>query len=387
MAMRTLNINSLCLLLYCCIVLLPWSPAVSWLLGVNNKIVFSVLLVAYLLVSAINFRINKVLFLFVLCFLLVSLFLALVGEKLSLFAALLGFPLSLLVTQHFFRLSRVEELVDWFSWFSVVAVVMSCVGLAYSLLGGEAMLAISNHDGRDNFLFLTTFSNAQLGGIIRPSFIYDEPGALSFVLIFTAVIRELSGRPKINTLYLLVMGMVTFSLTHLIILVIYVLVAFRGRSGFTFGVLFIGALVLISLSVDFFKPFVDRVHLFVSGGENNRSIQMANFFDNADVEELFWVGVTDCSDPVVCGQKYGDMTSNPMSVFFGKGVLGLLVQAFFYFFFIFSFVRYRLFFPALAMVVLISQRPFFTAVGYSTMMVFVVFHVLFVQARAVKNDC
>jgi len=346
MAMRTLNINSLCLLLYCCIVLLPWSPAVSWLLGVNNKIVFSVLLVAYLLVSAINFRINKVLFLFVLCFLLVSLFLALVGEKLSLFAALLGFPLSLLVTQHFFRLSRVEELVDWFSWFSVVAVVMSCVGLAYSLLGGEAMLAISNHDGRDNFLFLTTFSNAQLGGIIRPSFIYDEPGALSFVLIFTAVIRELSGRPKINTLYLLVMGMVTFSLTHLIILVIYVLVAFRGRS-----------------------------------------IQMANFFDNADVEELFWVGVTDCSDPVVCGQKYGDMTSNPMSVFFGKGVLGLLVQAFFYFFFIFSFVRYRLFFPALAMVVLISQRPFFTAVGYSTMMVFVVFHVLFVQARAVKNDC
>jgi len=66
MAMRTLNINSLCLLLYCCIVLLPWSPAVSWLLGVNNKIVFSVLLVAYLLVSAINFRINKVLFLFVL---------------------------------------------------------------------------------------------------------------------------------------------------------------------------------------------------------------------------------------------------------------------------------------------------------------------------------
>lgn len=97
----------------------------------------------------------------------------------------------------------------------LVFIVMAAIGILYRLLGGEPLLVLSNPDGRDNYLYLTTFSNAEKL-IIRPSAIYDEAGAFSFYICILVILRSRLGLSLAGSAVLLLGGMLTQSITHVL---------------------------------------------------------------------------------------------------------------------------------------------------------------------------
>ena len=102
------------------------------------------------------------------------------------------------------------------TFFSIVLLIGSVIGFSYSLTGGKSSFSINNPDGRLNYFFLTTFSNTISSNLIRPSGIFDEPGALSFVVCLTVAFREMLKMPRLMSCIMLLLGGVTTSLAHII---------------------------------------------------------------------------------------------------------------------------------------------------------------------------
>ncbi|CAH1601610.1 Whole genome shotgun sequence [Vibrio jasicida] len=380
-----LSLKNLDAYIFTFLIILPWSPVFSWMIGLDGKIIFLLLLLGFLFASFNKFSVNKITLLSLVLFVTILLLLSIIGNKPNLLISMLGLPLSVFLTQHIFKCKgKIELVVYLLTLFSTFAIIFSFIGQVYAFLGGSSILEISNYDGRLNHLYLTTFSNAHIGNLIRPSFIYDEPGALSFVIIFTVIVRELSGRSKLHTSLLLLSGMVTLSLTHFLVLLIYIFSNFRGRYILVSSFLLLPLAILI-LNAEIFSPFSNRVDDLIDGKDNNRTRQIDNFFNNVEISEVFWVGVNDCSDPDHCYEKYGDITSNPLSVFFGKGILGLICQLFIYGVLVRCLFKLELFFPAIAMILLITQRPYISAVGYSTMIVFTMYYLNYTKNHRLKN--
>jgi hypothetical protein len=97
------------------------------------------------------------------------------------------------------------------------------LGFVYALAGGAPIFSIKNPDNRTSWLYLTTFTNARIGRIIRPSGFFDEPGALSFFICITAMLRNINKRNSKITLLLLFTGFITLSLAHLVYVIFHLL--------------------------------------------------------------------------------------------------------------------------------------------------------------------
>jgi len=102
-----------------------------------------------------------------------------------------------------------------------VFIVMALIGVLYHLAGGGPLFSLVNADGRDNAFYLTTFSNAETF-IIRPSAIYDEPGAFSFYICMVVAMRSLLGMSRKTSGWLLLGGLITQSITHVMFALLWV---------------------------------------------------------------------------------------------------------------------------------------------------------------------
>lgn len=113
-----------------------------------------------------------------------------------------------------------SEVLDKFIDFSSILILFilfgAVIGFVLALNGLSPLYEFPNLDGRPNFFYYTTLTNAVFGYIIRPSGIYDEPGALSLYVCAIAAIRHLSGKDSKLTWSMLLLGFVTLSLAHLI---------------------------------------------------------------------------------------------------------------------------------------------------------------------------
>lgn len=262
--------------------------------------------------------------------------------------------------------------------FLLIGVAGALVGLVYALGGGDPVLSIVNIDGRENELYLTTMSNYNFLGVIRPSFIYDEPGAFSFILCATVALREVLGLPRRPSYLLLIGGLVTFSLTHLLITLTYL--AFRV------GVLRTSALVaalLVSLApvavqIEELEFFVSRFS--IEDGQfagDNRSNQLENFFDVVHPRMVLFGDVECQSRPERVCEEHGDITSSPATPTYRGGVVALLMQLGVHAALLVAFwrsVHWR--FSALAMTLMLLQRPYFDISGYGFITVLLIFLML-----------
>lgn len=95
-----------------------------------------------------------------------------------------------------------------------IFIVLSIIGVFYALMGGQPLFHLLNPDGRENNFYLTTFSNATTF-TIRPSAIYDEPGAFSFYICMLIALRSIIGLDDKKSIMLLLGGFITQSITHL----------------------------------------------------------------------------------------------------------------------------------------------------------------------------
>jgi len=219
-----------------------------------------------------------------------------------------------------------DRLCTWLTRFVAFGTAGAIAGLVYAYVGGPPLFEISNIDGRENGLYLSTFSNVYLLGIIRPSFIYDEAGALSFILCATVVLREVLGRSRGVSYFLMLGGLVTFSVTHMLLTIIF--------------------------------------------------LQIANFFDIVSPRVVLF-GDIDCHSRAdgVC-DEHGDISSSPVTPTYKGGIVALFVQLCVHIGLAVAFFvdkRYR--FPTVVMTLLLLQRPYFEISGYG----FVTFLMLFLM--------
>lgn len=131
------------------------------------------------------------------------------------------FLISLLVTS-LLKYEHFLKIVDYYTRLIVLLLIGSLCALIFKLGGGNELFSIENPDGRLNYFMPFTLSNSVWYNFVRPAGIYDEPGAFSFFICVLVTLRTFLGFNKNVSFYLLVMGLITFSLAHIIFLIIFV---------------------------------------------------------------------------------------------------------------------------------------------------------------------
>jgi hypothetical protein len=254
---------------------------------------------------------------------------------------------------------------------------LSLVGFIYALLGGSALFSIQNPDGRESLFFLTTLTNSTFPGpgnstFIRPSFIYDEPGAYAFVIdIFLLASYVLHQKLRKQEWIILVGGFLTFSLAHILVPVVLLISERKTR--------YLIILVLITAAVDFglysaigYSPILSR--LIIENGQisgDNRS----ELFKNAlSLIADFPQGVGNiCKwDIFDCVDRFGGFGENPA---FPAAYFGLISSIPFYLMLLSILliallsIDRRAILIGLAIFGLFSQRPFLFNLGYNLLIV------------------
>ena len=167
----------------------------------------------------------------------------------------------------------------------LVLLVGAVIGFILALNGVQPIFEIGNSNGRPNYFFYTTFSVVRWGNVIRPSGIYDEPGAFSFMVCAVAALRHLRGRDARVTWLMLAMGFVTLSLAHLVYVLIHAMaekLRFRNVVGIVATLL---PLILIAGYLGGFQIVEKRLlsrATITEAGEivgDNRSWRMINAAD------------------------------------------------------------------------------------------------------------
>jgi len=350
----------------------------SFYLGVSNGQFFLLSSVLFIIINLPSIKERVSVFITIILLLLSIVFLVFLSESILLFNRLIAIPISLFV---FLSIRRskviIGDLVSLASLFAIISVLCSVIGFFYAAMGGEPILEILNNDGRPNYLYLTTFSNSITTFFVRPSFIYDEPGALSFMLCSVVFLRELLGRSKKVTILILFGGLITFSLAHIIICVLFILTSKKigaillTVAFFTAGVAYTSQMVEFSF---FYKRFVLKDGRM---GGDNRSHQYSNFIKAInDDTDIYIYGNVSCFNGGInyCEETHGDISSSIATPIYKAGIIALLYQLLIIsvsFFFLLSIKNTS--FPLIGILLLLVQRPLFFDPGYSLLIILIVF--------------
>lgn len=277
------------------------------------------------------------------------------------------------------------QVIDWFVTFATVLMLTlligAVIGFVLALNGVPSIFEISNTDGRANHFYYTTFSKIRWGNIIRPSAIYDEPGALSFMVCATAVLRHLRGRDARVTWLMLGLGFVTLSLAHLIYVLIHAMaeqMKIRNFVGIVVTILPLTLLVVYFGGGEIIeKRLLGRVSVTETGEivGDNRSWRMINAARHisAHPESMLFGADSSCRfDQDTCIKKFPLMGENPLSPLVLSGIfvswpyyLALLIL-------ITAPLFGKQFLVSAGFGALLLQRPYIVGIGYSLITLLVV---------------
>jgi hypothetical protein len=269
---------------------------------------------------------------------------------------------------------EVDRFVDVASYLMLALVLGGVIGLMLARSGVNPLLHFPNVDGRSNYFFYTTLTNAYWSGWIQAAGLYDEPGAFSFMICATAFMRHVTGRDYRLTWALLGLGLVTFSLAHLVFMAVLALserISLRRIAFVALAVLLlIGAARATGMHITYRQYLFARVTLDVAQqrGFQGRITLGQNALDALQtVDRAVLLGVdSDCTvNYVACRQKWEYMGENPLGPMAHHGLL--LAWPYYLFLalglgFLVNGRRNLAFF---ALVLLFLQRPFVMAFGYS----------------------
>lgn len=266
----------------------------------------------------------------------------------------------------------IESVTKILSIIVYFGILTSWIGFFYALNNGQPLIIFDNPDGRQNGLFLSTFSNTQIGNIIRPSFIFDEPGAFSFLIISTVALRDRYNLSKVNSTSMLLGGLITLSIAHIIILLVYLV--WGNKKVFFIAITVIAIAFSTTYNNNDFNFFYKRLEIEdgqISG--DNRSNQIENFLNIAN-SDIILFGNYEChTRPNRICPEHGDISSSPVTPIYLGGTLLLLIQAYFHVLLIIIIAKCKRLRPtAIAFSILILQRPFFSSYGYQIMIILVV---------------
>ena len=162
---------------------------------------------------------------------------------------------------------ELSKFVDIASYFLFILLIGAIIGFISSYLGFGPYYDFPNPDGRSNYVFIGTFTNAFLGDFIRPAGIFDEPGAFSLIICLIVAMRHALSKSSTFSFLILIMGIITTSLAHIVFTIIFLvanlsmLIRFKGLF---FGTFITGAIVFSILGSDISNKIYERLTFFIA---------------------------------------------------------------------------------------------------------------------------
>lgn len=353
------------------------SPLFNYTLGISGNFVFLFFCFLFLLLNLEHDIPRNLLFIvFVIVF--SSGCIALFWQNPKFLTLSLYCSLSLYISNIVYN-KYLDMVIKYMTVLLLVVSMMAWLGFFYALNGGESIFDIKNPDGRSAFFYISTMTNFRVGNIIRPAGFFDEPGALSFFICMLVFFRDALDYNKIVTFLLLFLGLITFSVAHIIFCVLFLLfstrisIKIKGSIFIALIIFCISAFSLLSNIEVIDKLLMSRFELNSDGsisGDNRtgRFLNAINLIIEYPKLLLFGLDELCILGDDFCVRKYGA---------FGENILSPLVMyGFFnsmYFYFIifsllcFSYVRSDGSFGFLnvAIIALLFQRPYAYSYGYS----------------------
>jgi hypothetical protein len=279
----------------------------------------------------------------------------------------------------------IHRFINLCTFFLMIMLPLAWVGVLYVVYGGEPIFSIINPDGRENVFYLTTFSNWRVADSIRPGAVFDEPGTFSFLLCALAALRRIYGRDERVSLSMLALGLVTFSLVHIVFLILFVLLRWDQKFLHNLRTL---ALIFVGVACTYFfllKEPIDNALMWrfnyhpethtISG--DNRSDQLVRAQSNLTMRSFLWgldpIGITQVH---AFSEKYGGMTTTPMGPLMTSGIFVSFPYYFFLIWVTWQGIRRRQNLIYLAVVVLFLPRPYVTSFAYAVWAMLFLFSLL-----------
>lgn len=261
----------------------------------------------------------------------------------------------------------IENVINIATLFIFVIVLGAVIGFVLAFVDFPYLFDLPNPDGRSNYFYYTTFTNAKWGNIIRPSGIYDEPGALSFYTCSIAALRQLFNRSSKVTWIILIIGLITFSLAHLIYMFFYLISEKFSTKNISTLFFIISISAIIIYSIGFYDLLEDKLFSRIKFSQSletiegdNRSFQMNNIIDfiSRDKSIIFFGAHSSCIfDYVECKSRFEWTDSNPLSPLFYRGIF-ISWPYYIALVYLFSLVFYnRRYFITFGFALLLLQRP------------------------------
>lgn len=268
------------------------------------------------------------------------------------------------------------------SKFVLILLIGAFIGFFYTILGGTEFFSILNEDTRSNGFYLSTFSNSYVRGVIRPTGIYDEPGALSFVACIIAALRRIRGFSEKGTWTILILGFLTFSIAHLIYVVFHFiqdLKKWKFKNILFLVSLFVLILFLIIQSpygVFFDEFFFARLKIvdgqLVGDSRSQLIINSYNFLKDPMVI-LFGLDVDCIVRPAICQLKgYDQYGDNPLGPLVWGGITLTLPYYSICLYLLYKGIKHANF-VIIGCFLLLLQRVEVMSYGYSLLIMILVF--------------
>jgi len=354
--------------------LILWSPVFPGYFGIPTTVLYvpCLVIVLLLLIDKIPVWLLGVVLIIWTSFAM----LALLNNNIFYLRAVYHFPFAVLVAYYLYTCKELRSrTVELLTIFGFIALVSCWVAFFYYYWGGEPFDAFKNPDGRWNHILLGSFSNYLLGDISRVSFIYDEAGALSFVICCIVIIREFGESNRLTSFIMLLLGLVTLSVTHVMITLLYAILFILSERRFKYWLSFafivsIALFGTIKSDLSGIGFFIDRFQWSEGRFEgDNRSIQIDNFIAIANPRILL-LGASECTPPVQC-DNHGDISSSFVTPMYLGGVVFALIQVLVHLNALRILTARRNWFSVIAFTLILLQRPNFLSVGYSILIMYV----------------
>jgi hypothetical protein len=267
-------------------------------------------------------------------------------------------------------LTKISSIVILFILF------FSFIGYLYALIGGGPILIFLNEDGRENYLYLSTLTNSVHNNLIRPSGIFDEPGALSFVTCFIVAIRKSLGFNSRLSILLLLLQLITTSLAGLIFLIFFL-------ADFIYKVRFKNMAIGIFIFLVMYFLVGDIVFQRLSDPTtgSDRGQAMIHSFDYLNLNTFLWGLHFNCID-------FGDLEcknfgENPLTLLVGYGIFFSLPYYCSLFYLLYQSIRLHQFF-IFGLFLLLLQRPYTLYFAYAFLIFLTMYSIRFFNP-ALKN--
>lgn len=277
----------------------------------------------------------------------------------------------------------VSEFVDIASSFMLLLCVGAVMSMLYVVLGGGPIWTFPNPDGRLNYVFFGTMTNSYWGGLIRPSGIFDEPGAFSFFICAVVTLRKLYNKSNNINWLLLGLGMVTLSIAHVVFIFFYFLSERLNLRrilimSLTFFLFFMA--LKNSSSFELFEQvFLNRFQInddgMLKGDNRSGSFLAAAQILMNNSEAVLWGLSPDSflnSEEYMRSNGLPEIGANPLSQLVR---MGLILSCVYYtiLFILFSTIRKGFkYFAVVGFALLLLQRDFIYVVSYSMFVVLIV---------------